>query len=114
MISSDDRTRLAKLLGLLGSDFAGERNAAGLAAHRFVRERGIAWSDLLAAPRSARRESTRAPWHATCAELAKRPGHLRPWERQFIAGLPQFPHLSAKQRRILDELASRVLREPAA
>ena len=40
------RRKLAKLLGLLGSDHRGERDAAGLAAHRLVKQAGVRRSDL--------------------------------------------------------------------
>ena len=29
------------------------------------------------------------PWRATCAELTKRPGSLRVWERNFVASLAE-------------------------
>ena len=44
------RTTLAKMLGLLGSDHAGERDAAGLAAHRLVTNAGLTWYDVLVGP----------------------------------------------------------------
>lgn len=46
-LSSADRTKLAKLLGLLGSAHAGERDAAGLAAERLVRGAGLTWRQVL-------------------------------------------------------------------
>jgi hypothetical protein len=42
--------RIVKLLGMLGSDHDGERAAAGAAAHRFVRQLGLTWGDIIAAP----------------------------------------------------------------
>jgi hypothetical protein len=39
--------RLVRILGLLGSDHAGERANAALAAHRLVKSSGRSWSDLL-------------------------------------------------------------------
>lgn len=45
-----DRTKLAKLLALLGSDKAGERDAAGLAAHRLVQRHGLSWPQILRPP----------------------------------------------------------------
>ena len=47
-LAEADRTRLAQMLGLLGSDHAGERDAAGLAAHRLIRQRGLTWLDIIA------------------------------------------------------------------
>jgi hypothetical protein len=37
------RAKLAKLLGLLGSAHAGERDAAGLAANRLISQAGLSW-----------------------------------------------------------------------
>jgi hypothetical protein len=48
----EDLVRLARILGLLGSDHMGERAAAGLAAHKLVQACGLTWWQLLA-PRSA-------------------------------------------------------------
>jgi hypothetical protein len=108
-----ERNRLAKLLALLGSDKAGERDAAGLAAHRLLQQHGIAWSDLLV-PAPAKRELLHSTWRRVCAELAARPDGLRPWERLFVTDLPKFPRLSSKQRYVLYEIAARVLGRPVA
>jgi hypothetical protein len=91
-----DRERLVKLLGLLGSSFAGERDAAGLAATRFLRERGLEWADVvlpnLAAPRGFRTEVEAEI--ETCIRALDR---LTQWERQFVVSLRGFRHLSPKQ-----------------
>jgi hypothetical protein len=42
-----DRERLARLLGMLGSDHAGERDNAARAAHRLVQQHGITWYDVV-------------------------------------------------------------------
>jgi len=105
-----DRERLTKLLGLLGSDFAGERDAAGLAAARLLQARGLSWPDLLL-PAPIHREPMMGTWRTTCAELAARPGDLRAWERGFVEDLPKFQRISTKQRYVLNEIAKRVLGE---
>jgi hypothetical protein len=115
----DERERLAKMLALLDSDQAGERAAAIAAATRLLERRGLRWSEILEAvpsplPPAVERKPQVQTWRATCAELGKRPDHLRPWERKFVADLPAFPRISVKQRYILDEIATRVLRERAA
>jgi hypothetical protein len=46
-LSRSQRTRLCRILGMLGSAHAGERAAAALAADRLVRELGVTWDDLL-------------------------------------------------------------------
>lgn len=42
-----DLVRLARILGMLGSDHAGERASAALAAHRLLKASGRSWWDLL-------------------------------------------------------------------
>lgn len=42
-----DLVRLVRILGMLGSDHAGERANAALAAHRLVKRSGATWWDLL-------------------------------------------------------------------
>jgi hypothetical protein len=42
--------RLIRVLGLLGSDSAGERASAGLAAERLRSELGASWAELLTPP----------------------------------------------------------------
>jgi hypothetical protein len=47
-INTKERQRLAAILGMLGSDQAGERAAAGLQAEAFRQKHGLTWTDLLA------------------------------------------------------------------
>lgn len=47
-ISTVDRIRLEALLGMLGSDHAGERENAAKLVEQFRRQRGLNWGDLLA------------------------------------------------------------------
>jgi hypothetical protein len=42
-----ERKKLIRILGLLGSDHAGERAAAALKAHKLVEAAGLDWSMLL-------------------------------------------------------------------
>jgi hypothetical protein len=42
--------KLTKILGLLGSDHPGERDAAAQAANKLVRERGLTWGDVIGPP----------------------------------------------------------------
>jgi hypothetical protein len=44
------RLRLAKILGMLGSAHAGERDAAFLAAERILKEAGMTWYDAFDIP----------------------------------------------------------------
>jgi hypothetical protein len=104
-----DRARLAKVLPLPGSDKAGEVTAAAAAAHRILVKAGLTWSDILSLNAPEHQEPLRGTWRATCSELQKHEGDLRPWERGFVADLPRFQRLSTKQRYCLNEIASRVL-----
>jgi hypothetical protein len=61
VLTNPDRERLAKLLGLLGSDHAGERDAAGLAADRLVRAAGLTWSSIVCIPQDESRAPRRGP-----------------------------------------------------
>lgn len=103
------RKRLTKLLGLLGSDHAGERDAAGLAAHRLVSQSGLTWSQILSPPVPDRPLPEYGIWRDTVRRCLAHPGDLRPWELSFLRDLPQFPRLSVKQRYWLKSIADRVL-----
>src|SRR4051812_35673582 len=46
-------TKLIRILGLLGSDHAGERASAALAAHKLVGTLGLSWRELLEHPQVA-------------------------------------------------------------
>ncbi len=46
MLARPDRDRLVKLLGMLGSEHAGERDAAALAIERLRRDRGLSWARI--------------------------------------------------------------------
>jgi hypothetical protein len=109
-LAQPDRAKLAKLLGLLGSDHAGERDAAALAAHRMVRARGLTWPEVIepvtAAPPALPKPQT---WQSIAAGCLERPDCLSTWESVFLAGLPRFSGLSLKQRSCLAKIADRVL-----
>ena len=47
MLPPDKKARLIKLLGMLGSEFEGERANAGALIDRIIREHGLTWHDVL-------------------------------------------------------------------
>lgn len=108
-LSDSERTRLAKLLGMLGSDHDGERAAAALAASRFVRARGVTWPQVLRPPAVEKPLPELGAWRQTAARCLERRDLLRPWEIRFLSDLPGFRRLSVKQRYVLQEIAERVL-----
>jgi hypothetical protein len=106
------RTKLAKLLGMLGSDHVGERDNAARAAHKLVTEARLTWMDVVQpAPTEHRPPQPSAqPWRQTVRDLLATPGSLRAWERnEFLPSILGFSKLSQKQRNILNEIAARVL-----
>jgi hypothetical protein len=103
------RTKLAKLLGMLGSDHAGERDAAALAVRRLIKQSGVTWSQILTSQPVGKKLAELGTWRATCRECLARPGSLRPWEVGFLTALPGFRRLSTKQRYVLKQITDRVL-----
>jgi hypothetical protein len=104
-----DRARLAKLLGPLGSNHAGERDAAGLAAHRLLRQLGLTWERALEPVAVVKKLPELGTWRQTVAACLERKGSLRNWEIGFLHDLPGFRRLTVKQRYVLKEIANRVL-----
>jgi len=108
-LATKDRARLIKTVALFNSPVDGERLAALAAADRILAAAGLTWADLVK-QREAKREPLFSTWRTTCAELLKRPGDLRAWEKKFVADLPAFPRISTKQRYCLATIADRVLK----
>jgi len=102
-----DQDRLVKLLGMLGSDFDGERAAAGALAHRLIRERGLTWRALLGSGAQALQElheerapfkrprraytpdSSFPPWRDMARAVANSP-NSSPWEVNFCHSLLRY------------------------
>jgi hypothetical protein len=57
-----ERQRLAAILGMLGSDHAGERAAAALQAEAFRRKHGLTWPELLALPTASHEPEPQPQW----------------------------------------------------
>jgi hypothetical protein len=115
-----DRVRLARVLGMLGSDHPGERDAAAMQAERLRKASGLDWYQILS-PSPTRPPPTRPPSPPPprarpkidigaaldfCAEVEAR---LTAWERSFVSSLrDQFRHysgLTVKQLVILERIA---------
>ena len=107
-----ERTKLAKMLGMLGSDHAGEREAAAHAATSFLKARGLCWLDVLWPP-SSRDEGLgdlAGHWReaaATCALHGT--GILTPWELAFTRNLVSFSRCTDKQLGVLRRLIDKVM-----
>ena len=112
-LEATELTKLSAILGMLGSAHAGERDAAGLAADRFVRERGLTWHQILCPP-TERSRGACVTWRDVVGACLRHPGDLSTWEADFLRGLPRFPRLSPKQATCLNRIADRVLGRTAA
>jgi hypothetical protein len=109
-LSPDTRRKLVGVLGMLGSDHAGERDAAAQLANRIVRGAGLTWVELIAVPRLEARpdSSPRRPpigWRERAARCAEYPLWLSEWEQNFLGGLPRRAQPSEKQLAALDRIA---------
>lgn len=110
-----ERTRLVGILGRLGSDFDGERAAAGLLANRMLQARGLTWADLLAAREAQQGGRSEAQQARADLELCGR--HLERldgWPAVFASSLmrrrsPMTPAQRAKLAQIADHLRARGL-----
>jgi hypothetical protein len=102
--------RLIGALALLGSPVAGERDAAGLAAHRIISGRGLRWEDLLAPDAGAAwvDYGHATGWRGDVALCARHPSDLRKWEAEFIASMQSRLRATLKQIACAADIASRL------
>ena len=104
-----ERTRLVAILDRLGSDFEGERAAAGLLASRMLQERQLTWDALLLG-REAQEATSREQADLDLCRRHRR--HLNAWEAEFVAALarwrkPRTLNQTAKLAQVAAELRAR-------
>lgn len=121
LLTPAERTRLIGVLGRLGSDFDGERAAAGLLATRILRAAGLTWDDLVhngtvcGPSRPDTKPSRPGASHARPNPLMqcfRHLDHLSEWELNFVRSLegrikPPTPSQAAKLAQIADSLTAR-------
>lgn len=107
-VATLDRTRLARVCGLLGSAFDGERAAAAATADRLVRTAGLTWLDLLS-PAQPECTQHRRPSPPPARDiLARHRANLSAWEAGFLESLTlRRKPLTDRQRAVLSGLQSR-------
>ncbi len=112
-LAPSERDRLIKLLNLLASNHAGERDAAGLAAARLLRQRDLSWDEVVASPEAPRSRLTQFPagWRETVRLCFRRPSALTQWEQDFCGNLLTRTSVSEKQQAVLDRIFARLSRE---
>ena len=120
-LSDSDRTRLARLLGMTGSQHDGEALNAARLAHRLIRERKTTWEQVISnAPehqqshhqqyqqQQYRREAPRA-WRDCVRECQGYRDFLSDWEIQFLANVAKWRGaLTPKQRSKLHDICTRL------
>jgi hypothetical protein len=113
--------RLARTLGMLGSDHDGEVLNAARQAERIRRALGCGWDALLQVPLAgagveAGRGGRQPPpwpadqpndWREMIAACRRCPARLTAWETQFVASVAERRSLSAKQYAILRKLSEK-------
>ena len=85
-LAEADTRRLIKVLGMLGSDHAGERAAAGLKAHKLLRDNGATWEGLLYFSKPAP-EAPPVSGAKHAGELLKCGFAWSDWESDFLTSL---------------------------
>lgn len=101
--------RLVKLLGMLGSDHAGEVANAGAAAHRLLQNAGLSWADIIVRPVESGPKTWREPtdWRdavALCLGLPDAP--LTDWDRSFLLEIAGWTAISPKQQAQVDRIVT--------
>jgi hypothetical protein len=110
-----DRERLARVLGMLGSDHEGEVVAAARQAERLRAEAGLSWNQIVvsALPAPPRQRSVQTVADAI-AYVIDHDETLTDWEFNFAQSLgrQRYP-LSQKQITVLERLVEKVRRADA-
>lgn len=106
-LSPAERTRLVNILGMLGSEHAGERASAALLAARLVRERGLSWSDVVPSsagsiiPNASRGVAEPISDLGLCLRHVE---HLTQWEQGFVKSVAGRRSRTIKQTAMLSRL----------
>lgn len=108
-LSPADRSTVAKLLNLIGSDHDGEALTAARKAHQLVQERGETWPEVLGIG-EAPPELPPEPEHLSLARdlLGRGKGIITRWERDFLVGIMSFKTLLPKQQSSLDGIREKL------
>ncbi len=112
-LSDEERIRLTRLLGMLGSAFDGERASAAAMADKLVRSKGMTWADVLSSrPAASSKPYTPPPppKHSVAGKIDFLFGariHLTDWEVKFLSDIRDRAMLSIRQEAVLDKILQR-------
>ena len=105
--------KLPKLLGMLGSDYDGERAVAGRMASDLLRKYRLTWTDVLGGIEVQVSPRVRV-WHEpishreAAAECLAWPEILNGWERAFLVSISSRWRLSGRQTHCLERILIKV------
>jgi len=95
----EERTRLVRILGLLGSDHDGEVANAGRMADRLIKDRGYTWDEMIVPAR----DRDLWDWRSAARDILASERETD-WERDFcwnLVGRWRGPDLTARQEATL-------------
>ena len=121
MLSPSERNKLVGILGRLGSDFDGERAAAGLLATQMLRRLGMGWDAVVTDQPVTVRQAETGPsnhtptsWSESLALCRRHLNWLNKWESEFVGSLSDRHGLpSAKQLQVLARITDKLVRSGA-
>ena len=99
--------KLRKLLGMLGSDYDGERAVAGRMASDLLRQHKLIWADVLGPGIEVQVGPRVRVWHEprghreAAAECMAWREILTDWERDFLRSISSRWYLSSRQEKCL-------------
>jgi hypothetical protein len=116
-IPPDLASKLAKVLGMLGSDHDGEIAAAGRRANQMIRNAGLTWPQVIGPPapqqqpcgpprRRWRRPASPSDAAALCMQW--RDEVLTDWEADFCRSIVGRYRISPKQTVVIERIARKV------
>jgi hypothetical protein len=102
-LSQSERDKLIRILGMLGSDFDGERASAGLLASRLLKVNNITWADVVCIPQKKAgppkfddNDPLGRDWRGTAIRCQQFSHLINAWETEFLSGLPGFSEIIGK------------------
>ncbi len=106
-LSPAERTRLVGILGMLGSEHAGERASAALLAAKLVRDHGLSWSDVVPSPAGSVISNVSRGVAEPISDLGlclRHVDQLTQWEQGFVRSLAGRRNRTIKQTAMLSRL----------